>query len=264
MAGTPAPRFIWATLKQPVAESNVEGIVLSRRNSGESDRRITLLTRDFGKIDAVAKGARKAASRLGSSTEPLSIAVFGIAAGKHANFVTQAQPVGRFSGLRSDFDRLSMALALLELVDAVAPVDQPDPEIYDLLEKSLNSLTDHPKPQVVMVWAEVRLLEASGFAPQFGQCVITGAPLSEGEAFLSPMAGGYVSAAHAPKYVDRFLARAEVLYGLDRIGHFADPPPNLKLAKECLQALFPFWRAVADKKLPANEALLNQLRDKQS
>jgi len=245
-----------------VAEANVKGIVLTRRNSGESDRRISILTRELGKIEAVAKGARKSASRLGAATEPLSVALFGLASGKVNHFVTQAQPVGSYSGLRSDFDRLSMGLALLELVDAVAPVDQPDPELYDALERSLQGLVEHPRPEVVLVWAEVRMLDASGFQPQFGSCVVSGAPVAEANAFVSPQAGGYVSTAHAGSYPDRFLVRAEVLYGLDRIGGLAEPPSNLKMARECLFALFPFWRGVAEKKLPANEALVKSLQER--
>jgi len=243
-----------------VAEANVQGIVLSRRNSGESDRRITLLTRDLGKIEVIAKGARKAASRLAASTEPLSVAVFGIASGKVNNFVTQAQPVGSYSGLRSDFDRLSMGLALMELVDAVSPPEQPDPDLYDLVSLAVSGLVSHVKPEVVMVWAEVRLLESSGFSPQFGRCVLSGAPLSEAEAYVSPRAGGYLSTAYAGQFDDRYLVRAEVLYGLSRIGSFEQPPPNLKLAKDCLLTLSPFWRSIAEKRLPANEALMNHLR----
>ncbi len=239
---------------------SVHAIVLKRKESGESDRRLTLLTRELGKIDAIAKGARKAASRLAGASDPLAVSVMSLAAGKRNLFVTQSQPLNAFRKLRTDFDRLSMALALVELYAAVLPYEQPDPEAFELLHLSLEHLETHPKPIVTLVWAEIRLLEAAGFQPQFGSCVATGAPIREAQGWVSPEAGGYISSLEADRYGDRFRVQAEVLYGLSRIGEFETPPTNLKFSLEALRALMPFWRHIADLSLPASDALLNHLR----
>ena len=47
-----------------------EGVVLRTAKLGEADRIITLLTRDHGKVRAVAKGVRRAKSRFGGRLEP--------------------------------------------------------------------------------------------------------------------------------------------------------------------------------------------------
>jgi len=238
----------------------VHAIVLRRKDVGESDRRLTVLTSEQGKIDVIAKGARKSASRLAGTSDPLSMSVMSLAPGKRNRYVTQAQPVSAFRALRSDFDRLSMALALTELYAAVVPFEQPDPEAYELLRQCLEQLETHPKPIVALVWSQVRLLETAGFQPSFGSCVVSGAGLNEAMCWLSPTAGGYVCAAEAATLADRFQVPAEVLYGLSRIGEFDLPPANLKFAQECLSALLPFWRHIVDTALPASEALLNHLR----
>ncbi len=219
---------------------------------------MTLLTREAGKLFAIAKGARKAASRLAGISDPLSAAVMDLAEGKRNLFVTQAQPLSSFRGLRTDFERLSYAIALLELYAAVIPSEQPQPEAYDLLETSLKALERHDKPLVALVWAEVALLAMEGFQPQFGQCVMSDAAIEVAEPFVSPIAGGFVSESEALRFTDRFRVRAEVLYGLERLPELESPPPNLRFANETLAALFPFWRHIAETALPANDAVVSE------
>ena len=122
-----------------MAERIVHAIVLRRRDSGESDRRLTVLTEEYGKIDVLAKGARKGGSRLSGVSDPLSAAVMNLAEGKRNLFITQAQPLHSFRGLRNDYDRLTGALALVELFAAILPIDEPFPEAYALLAQSLSS-----------------------------------------------------------------------------------------------------------------------------
>jgi DNA repair protein RecO (recombination protein O) len=242
-----------------LSEQNVTGIVLRRRDSGESDRRLTLLTREIGKVDVIAKGARKPASRLKGVTEPFSIAEFSLASGKRGGFVTQAQPLSGFRGLRTDFERLNFALALGELFATIIPFDEPNEQAFELLFQSLRALELHAKPIVVAIWTQVVLLELSGVPPRFDGCLACGAASTTAEAYVSPSAGGLVCPDHAHQFSDRFVVRHEVLVGLTRIGECDLPPDNLRFGMECLAALFPFWRAFADSQLPANEALFKHL-----
>lgn len=243
-----------------MTETTLQAIVLRRRDAGESDRRLTVLTAERGKIDVIAKGARKAASRLAGISDPLCVGQLSIAQGKMAMFITQAQPMRSFPGLREDYDKLNYGIALAELYAAVLPVNEPFPEAYDLLVFSLRHLEVHPKPLAVLLWAEIQLLAISGFMPQFGRCVVTDAAISEADPFLSPMAGGYVSDAAAHAFSDRFRTRAEVLYGLARLPDLETPPPNFRFGPEALGDLLAFWRAIAEIPLPANEMMVKEVR----
>lgn len=224
-----------------------------------------MLTREQGKIDVVAKGARKAGSRLAGSSDPLTVAQLGIATGKKNSFITQTQPLASFRGLRTDYERLSFALALLELYAAVIPYEQPDPELYDLLFISLQALEAHPKPQVALVWVQLQLMSYAGFLPQFGESAVSGEPFvrqntQQPNTYVSPDAGGYITAAESGAFGDRFSVRAEALLGLAKTAELSEPPPNLKFADECIIALFPFWRHIAETKLSANESLVKEVR----
>lgn len=240
-------------------ERTYHAVVLKRKDTGETDRRLTLLTQESGVIEVIAKGARKAASRLAGISEPLAASIVHVAMGKKNAFVTQAQPVASFLGLRSDYERLSFGLALAELASAVLPHEQPAAEAFTLVVSSLQYLEKHSTPLIALIWAEVQLLSLSGFMPELSGCVVTGVPVQEAMALLSPHAGGYVAAESAGSFTDRFAARAEVLYNLVALAGLDRPPKHLKFATESLIALFPFWKAIAERSLPANEEVVREL-----
>ncbi|MCW5942957.1 MAG: DNA repair protein RecO [Fimbriimonadaceae bacterium] len=242
-------------------EETLHAVVLRRRDSGENDRSLTLMTLEQGKIEATAKGARKAGSRLGAASEPLAHVCAQVSVGPKRRYVSQVKPLGSFSAVRGDYQRLHGALALCELYAAVLPFDQPDPEAYDLLLLSLRALADHPRPTVAAIWAEVRLLETAGFAPQFDRCAQSSGPIGENPAWFSPQAGGYVSAELAAGCADRFLVSAETLLGLARIGDLEEPPANLKRSDEALVLLHRYWVSVAGMRLAAHEAFLQVLSE---
>ncbi|RYG48667.1 DNA repair protein RecO [bacterium] len=235
-------------------------IVLRRQESGESDRRLTLLTEDAGKVTAVAKGARKANSRLAGVSEPLSYARYTLAAGKVNRFVTQSEPIAAFRALRRDFDRLSYALGLAELYGVVLPEQQPDPEAFDLLRRSLEALESHPRPDVALLWAETKLMEHTGFFPSLDACVDTGEGIVGDSCWLSPMAGGVVSDLSSNRYGDRLRSSPEIVTALLRLPEFEEPPSNVKRTPEALLALVPFWRNIAESNLPAHSAAMDAIR----
>ena len=70
-----------------------EGVVLRTAKLGEADRIITLLTREHGKIRAVAKGVRRTKSRFGARLEPFMRVDLLIAEGRSLDVVSQAESV---------------------------------------------------------------------------------------------------------------------------------------------------------------------------
>lgn len=243
-----------------MTEKTLHAIVLSRSDSGESDRRLTLLTQEEGVVSVIAKGARKAGSRLTGSSEPLSVSVIQVAPGKRNNFIRQSQPISSFPALRSDYDRLTLALSLCELASAILPHGKPAEDEFAFMLKAFKLFEVHEKPVVNYVWCQLKLLELSGFMPSFTLCAVSSDKISETPVFLSPHAGGYVSRGHAERFTDRFLARAEVLYGMQKTTLLDVPPHHLKFSEECAVTLFPFWKAITDRNLPASESVILELK----
>ena len=55
-----------------------EGIIIKRRDYGEADRILTVMTREYGKLKIKAKGVRKITSRRSAHIELLNHTVFYI------------------------------------------------------------------------------------------------------------------------------------------------------------------------------------------
>lgn len=231
---------------------------MRRTDSGESDRRLTLLTEEFGKIDVVAKGARKAGSRLAGSSEPLVRARFGWAEGKYQRFVTQVEPVTSYPGIRGDYDRMMAGLACAEVVSASLEYESQVLEIYELMTAALESLATHDSPLVVMVWVLSRLLVEEGQNPDWTVCNVTGAPLDVSPGAVSAHGGGYISREAATQYEDVTWASGETLIALNKIAELENPPPRIKGARECAEILVRFWKGILNRGLPACEAAVRE------
>ncbi len=242
-----------------MAEITVEGLVLARFDSGESDRRLVLLSPEFGKIDAIAKGARKGGSRLAGSSEPLVWATFHLAEGRARRFVSQVQPKSSFPGLRADYERLQCGLALAQFVAAISEDPAMAPEVFGFTLQSLHRLEVHPLPVLALMWACLQLLELEGVAPVLDRCVDTDEPLELDPCIVSPTAGGLVSAGTAGKYADSFSAPAFACLGLARLAEQAEPPAKMKLLGPSFRVLHRVLEHQAHRSLPAMAAVGHQL-----
>ncbi|MBO0732178.1 MAG: DNA repair protein RecO [Acidimicrobiaceae bacterium] len=122
-----------------------EGIVLRTYKLGEADRIVVLLTREHGKVRAVAKGVRKTKSRFGGRLEPLGSVSLLLYRGRELDIITQAEALDSFPLLRADLPRMTDAMALLEAVDHVAQEREPNPELYRMLRGALRTIAQGPE-----------------------------------------------------------------------------------------------------------------------
>lgn len=151
-----------------------DAVVLRTYRLGESDRIVVLLTESHGKVRAVAKGVRKTRSRLGSRLEPLSIVSVLLHRGRQLDVVSQVEALDTASGLRSNLDKMTQGLAVLEAVDQMTIDREPVPHIYRMLTGALGALGSGGSSMVVAAFY-LKLLAAEGLAPELGQCVSCGA-----------------------------------------------------------------------------------------
>src|SRR6478672_3864222 len=126
-----------------------EAVVLRRLSIGETDRVVTLMTRERGKLNAVVKGARGPRSRLGGATEPFTHFNGMLALGQNLDVLTQAEVQNSFSGIRKDLARIGYASYFLEIVEGGVAERQPAPELWDLLVGALGTLEAATTPDVL-------------------------------------------------------------------------------------------------------------------
>lgn len=145
---------------------NIEGIVIKRRNSGEADRILTVLTRYSGKLQVKAVGVRRITSRRSSHIELLNLASLGLYKGRVMSLLTEAQTLHHFSGIKADLERIGNAYHLCELVDSLCGENQENEHVFTLLLRTLHQLDQDEDIQSVVHAFEIALLTTLGFFPQ--------------------------------------------------------------------------------------------------
>jgi len=173
-----------------------EAIVLRTHKLGEADRIITLLTRQHGRVRAVAKGVRRTSSRWGSRLEPFTHVDLQLAEGRSLDVITQAETLTPFwGGIGDDYDRYTAGTVMLETADRlVAEEREPSPQQFLLLVGGLRAMsTGRAAPSQVLDSYLLRSLAVAGWAPSFEHCARCG---EEGpHRWFNPAAGGVLCAA---------------------------------------------------------------------
>jgi DNA repair protein RecO (recombination protein O) len=150
------------------------GVVLRSWKLGEADRIVSIITRENGKVRAVAKGVRKPSSRFGARLEPTCHLALQLYRGRgDLDTVTQVETIDRFASLRQDLDRWARASAMLEAVEQVSPEREPNEALFEMLVRALRTLTSSESPLVVAGFF-LKLLALEGFEPVVEMCVSCG------------------------------------------------------------------------------------------
>ena len=151
------------------------GLVLRETETKETDKILTVLTPDLGKISLIARGARRRNSPLAAGCQLLAYSELTIYQRGAWRYVSEASTIELFDGVRRDFELLSLASYFAELTESVSGEEQPAPEILSLLLNALYALSALKKdPLLVKPVFELRLMALSGFEPLADGCAVCG------------------------------------------------------------------------------------------
>ncbi|MBN4006613.1 DNA repair protein RecO [Nostoc sp. LPT] len=158
------------------------GINLKTQALGESDKIVTILTREFGLIRAVAPGSRKHNSSLGGRSGMFVVNELLIAKGRSLDKITQAQTLKTYPGLAKNLGKLAASQYLAEIVLCEALSEQPQEELYDLFNEHLYRLEAVSSANLSGVLAHLahgvfHLLALAGLTPQVQICCLSQHPL---------------------------------------------------------------------------------------
>jgi DNA repair protein RecO (recombination protein O) len=163
----------------------------------DSDRILTLLSRDLGKVSAIAKGARSSRRRFGGALEPFAMLEVSVTPGRGREglyVIDEASVLADNRALGGDLERLGAAAFLTELVRELLPESQPDERMFDLLAECLSLLASRGTPVCQLtICAQLRALALAGFAVSTDACNACGKRLPGGRrAFFDPRRGGVI------------------------------------------------------------------------
>jgi DNA repair protein RecO (recombination protein O) len=170
-----------------------EAIVLRSIRYGEADRILHLYTPGYGRLSAIAKGARRARSRFGARLEPFFHIRLILHEGRgDLHTVTSVDSVAAHPSLRAYAATLDSAARACDAVARLFETPEPHPDVFRLLANKL-ALLDldpvHARPATGLAF-RLKLLLAAGIVPQLGSCA--GCGDSEHLQGFSAAAGGVV------------------------------------------------------------------------
>ncbi len=165
----------------PSSQYKATGIILKGKTLKETDRLLTILTPEYGLLRAVAPGAKKLKSRLRGRTELFVINDLLIIKGRSLDKVIQAETIYTYPALSQDIGRLAAAQYLGEVALYLAVDEQPQVELYELLNEHLRRI-EQLKPQQnvypVIIQGVFHLLAVAGIAPQVQACCLSNKTLA--------------------------------------------------------------------------------------
>ncbi|WP_308113870.1 DNA repair protein RecO [Kineosporia corallincola] len=154
-----------------------EAVVLRAQKLGEADRIVTLLTREHGRVRAVAKGVRKTMSRFGARLEPFMLIDVQLYEGRSLDTVAQVETIGPYGlTIVADYARYTAATAMLETAERLTETErEPALQQFLLLAGGLRTLSQKlHEPGLVLDAYLVRSLSVAGWAPSFTDCARCG------------------------------------------------------------------------------------------
>ncbi len=167
-----------------VSSEQSAALVLRVTPWSETSLIANIYTRDFGKLSVLAKGARRPKSPFEAALDLLSICrvVFIPKSADALDILTEAKLQKRFRGGQRELLRLYAGYYVAELLDRLTDKGDRQPEIFELAETTLDSLSD---PQadiraVVLRW-ELQMLRLVGHLPSWRRCAHCGQLEEPGE-----------------------------------------------------------------------------------
>jgi DNA repair protein RecO (recombination protein O) len=116
------------------------GFVLAKKDRGESDQLFTIFTRNFGKVEVLAKAVRKITSKLRPGIELFYFSEIAFIQGRVYKTLTDVVLVDKLSYLRRNLEHLVLAYKIAEVFDKLITGQEKDEALWHLLQETFGKL----------------------------------------------------------------------------------------------------------------------------
>lgn len=167
----------------------IEGIIIKEKSYSETSKLITLITKEHGIINLLAKGAKTLKSSLRSTTTKLTHGYFNIIYKENKlSTLKEVDIIEYYKNIKKDINKISYATYILELVEQVIKQTNNE-EVFDNLVASLKKIEENMNPLVITNILELKCLDYLGVMPILDCCSICG---NENIITISADQGGYL------------------------------------------------------------------------
>jgi DNA repair protein RecO (recombination protein O) len=168
-----------------------EGIVIRTTDYGETNKVVTLYTREWGKVGVMARGAKKPNSRLSAITQLFTYGNFLVQKGNGMGSLQQGEIVSSFRSIREDIFLTAYASYIADLTDkATTDEKKANPFLFELLYQTLTLINEGYDCEIVTNIYEMKMLGLFGLHPCLDKCSVCGS--TSGHFSFSIKEGGFL------------------------------------------------------------------------
>ena len=117
-----------------------KGIILARKDYSESDRILSVYTKDFGRVSLLAKGVRMPKSRKRGHIEVFSLVDFQAVRGKGIDIMTEVEIIDNFAKIRKDLKKVALAYYFMEVIGKITSENEHNTKIFKSVLHNLEAL----------------------------------------------------------------------------------------------------------------------------
>lgn len=153
---------------------NTPAITLRKIDYGDSSQIITFFTREYGKIQTLAKGLKLPVKGISGGIDLFTHnhIVFIQRGRSHLHILAEWMLKESFCSLRDNLRKFYSALYLLELVGECTEINDKNESLFDLVIHTLHEVANGDDPAVSILTFEVQMLSLIGYMPEMNQCVL--------------------------------------------------------------------------------------------
>lgn len=178
---------------------------------------MTLFTTESGKLDAVAKGIRRAKSHLAGRLEFANECELQMHRGRSLDVIVHADILNSPWQSLVEPDRFAVAQLVAELIDAFCEPDLALPDVYALVAGMLQAIASSDAPRALVPRFLLRLLSTLGIEPPVETCIRCGRPFEGERAWVDGEAGGFICARCRERWRDLLELDAADLQNLAQL-----------------------------------------------
>lgn len=203
-----------------MAAEQTTAIVLRAIEFSETSLIVTLLTRDLGRLSAIAKGARRPKGPFEGALDLLAVCrvVVLCKSSESLDLLTEAKLHRRFRGAERSLERLYGGYYVAEMLRLLLDDHQPHPDVYDLTIRTLQQIDGEGNVASSLALFDLQVLRMLGHAPGTDRCTECGGSVPEAARVpFSLEAGGIVCNACRPHQRATISVRRAVVDQIRRL-----------------------------------------------
>ncbi len=218
-----------------MASEKSDAIVIRMIEFSETSLIVTLFTRNFGRISAIAKGARRPKGPFEGAIDLLSICQVEVIRkpGDTLDLLTEAKLSRRFRAAQKSLDRLYCGYYVAEMLRRWTDDEDPHQDLYDSVVRTIDQIDGVGDPLMAVAHFEIRAMRLLGNAPGTRFCVSCGCEVNRVNLRIPfcHEAGGVLCHECRLRHRGVSMVKSIVLDWFDRL-HDADEQPKTLSADE--------------------------------